>query len=316
MGNYLLRRLVSFIPVLFFISVLVFLLLHLAPGDPVDMIVGDDRPGPDVIAEIREQYGFNDPLPVQYLRWAAHAAVGDLGYSYRSRQEVTQLLLGRLPTTLELSALSILLGLAIALPLGIVAALRRGTWVDALASVVAALGISMPAFWIGILLIYLFALALRWVPPSGYVSPGEDLAMNLRLMVLPVITLGVGYGAMLTRYVRASMLESLGLDFVRTARAKGLAERSVVLGHVLRSALIPIVTVLGIETGRVLGGAVLTETIFALPGMGRLAVDAILSHDFPTMQGAVLFMALAVLLANLVVDLLYGTLDPRMRRSG
>ncbi len=316
MGSYLLRRLVSFIPVLFFISVLVFLLLHLAPGDPVDMIVGDDRPGPDVIAEIREQYGFNDPLPVQYLRWAAHAAVGDLGYSYRSRQEVTQLLLGRLPTTLELSALSIMLGLAIALPLGIVAALRRGTWVDALASVVAALGISMPAFWIGILLIYLFALTLRWVPPSGYVSPGEDLAMNLRLMVLPVITLGVGYGAMLTRYVRASMLESLGLDFVRTARAKGLAERSVVLGHVLRSALIPIVTVLGIETGRVLGGAVLTETIFALPGMGRLAVDAILSHDFPTMQGAVLFMAVAVLLANLVVDLLYGTLDPRMRRSG
>ncbi|HZP95580.1 MAG TPA: ABC transporter permease [Candidatus Limnocylindria bacterium] len=312
MSSYLLRRLASFIPVLVFISILVFSLLHLAPGDPVDMIVGEDRPGPDVIAAIRAQYGFDDPLPVQYLRWASHAAVGDLGYSYRSRQPVTHLIFERLPATLELSVLSILLGLAIALPLGIVAALRRGTWIDAAASVIAALGISMPAFWIGILLIYLFALALRWLPPSGYVSPAEDLVANLRLMVLPVITLGVGYGAMLTRYVRASMLECLGLDFVRTARAKGLAESRVVVGHVLRSALIPIVTVIGIETGRLLGGAVLTETIFALPGMGRLAVDAILSRDFPTMQGAVLFMALGVLLANLVVDLLYGVLDPRM----
>ncbi len=315
MSGYLLRRLVSFIPVLVFISILVFSLLHLAPGDPVDMIVGEDRPGPEVIAAIRSQYGFDDPLPVQYLRWASHAVVGDLGYSYRSRQPVTRLILERLPATLELSVLAILLGLAIALPLGIVAALRRGTWIDAAASVVAALGISMPAFWIGILLIYLFALALRWLPPSGYVSPAEDLVANLRLMVLPVITLGVGYGAMLTRYVRASMLECLGLDFVRTARAKGLAESRVVVGHVLRSALIPIVTVIGIETGRLLGGAVLTETIFALPGMGRLAVDAILSRDFPTMQGAVLLMALAVLLANLVVDLMYGALDPRMSRA-
>ncbi len=315
MSSYLLRRLASFIPVLVFISILVFSLLHLAPGDPVDMIVGEDRPGPDVIAAIRVQYGFDDPLPVQYLRWASHAVVGDLGYSYRSRQPVTRLVFERLPTTLELSLLSILLGLAIALPLGIIAALRRGSWIDAAASIVAALGISMPAFWIGILLIYLFALALRWLPPSGYVSPAEDVVANLRFMVLPVITLGVGYGAMLTRYVRASMLESLGLDFVRTARAKGLAESRVVVGHVLRSALIPIITVLGIETGRLLGGAVLTETIFALPGMGRLAVDAILSRDFPTMQGAVLFMAFAVLLANLIVDLLYGVLDPRMRRS-
>lgn len=315
MSSYLLRRLASFIPVLIFISILVFSLLHLAPGDPVDMIVGEDRPGPDVIAAIRLQYGFDDPLPVQYLRWASRAVVGDLGYSYRSRQPVTRLVFERLPATIELSLLSILLGLAIALPLGIVAALRRGSWIDATASIVAALGISMPAFWIGILLIYLFALAFRWLPPSGYVSPAEDVVANLRFMVLPVITLGVGYGAMLARYVRASMLECLGLDFVRTARAKGLAESRVVVGHVLRSALIPIITVIGIETGRLLGGAVLTETIFALPGMGRLAVDAILSRDFPTMQGAVLFMAFAVLLANLIVDLLYGVLDPRMRRS-
>ena len=171
----------------------------------------------------------------------------------------------------------------------------------------------MPAFWLGILLIYVFALALRWLPPSGYESPFEDLGLNLRLMVLPVITLGVGYAAVLTRYVRASMLESLGLEFVRTARAKGLAERSVILGHVLRNALIPIVTVVGLEIGRLLGGAVLTETIFALPGLGRLAVDAILGRDFPTMQAAVMFMAAVVLFSNLAVDLLYGTLDPRMR---
>ncbi|MDE3111709.1 MAG: ABC transporter permease [Chloroflexota bacterium] len=315
MLTYLLRRLALFIPVLVLISILVFSLLHLAPGDPVNMIVGEDRPGPEVIAAIRKEYGFDDPLPIQYLRWASHAAVGDLGYSYRSREAVTQVVLERLPTTVELSVLSIAFGLVLALPLGILAALRRGTWIDAVSSAVAALGISMPAFWIGILLIYLFALTLRWVPPSGYVSPTEDLAQNLRLMVLPVITLGLGYGATLTRYVRASMLESLGLDFVRTARAKGLSGAQVVFGHVLRSALVPIVTVLGIETGRLLGGAVLTETIFALPGMGRLAVDAILSSDFPTMQGAVLIMALWVLLANLVVDLLYGVLDPRMGRS-
>lgn len=315
MSSYLLRRLASSIAVLVFISILVFLMLHLAPGDPVNTIVGEDRPGPDVIAAIRQEYGFDDPLPVQYLRWAAHAVVGDLGYSYRSRQPVTRLVVERLPTTVELSVLSIVLGLGFALPLGIVAALRRGSSIDAVASIVAAAGVSMPAFWIGILLIYLFALALGWLPPSGYVSPTEDVVMNLRFMVLPVITLGLGYGATLTRYVRASMLECLGLDFVCTARAKGLSESRVILGHVLRSALVPIVTVLGIETGRLLGGAVLTETIFALPGMGRLAVDAILSSDFPTMQGAVLFMAIAVLIANLVVDLLYGVLDPRMRET-
>lgn len=313
MSGYLIRRLASFVPVLVLTSVLVFMLLHLAPGDPVDMIVGEDRPGPEVIAAIRAQYGFDEPVPVQYLRWAGNAAMGDFGYSYRSRQPVIQLILARLPATIELAVLSILLSLAIALPLGIFAALRRGSWVDAFASLVSALGASMPAFWLGILLIYVFALALRWLPPSGYVSPFEDLALNLRLMVLPVITLGVGYAAVLTRYVRASMLESLGLEFVRTARAKGLAEPSVVVGHVLRNALIPIVTVLGLETGRLLGGAVLTETIFALPGLGRLAVDAILSRDFPTMQAAVMFMAVVVLLSNLTVDLLYGTLDPRMR---
>lgn len=313
MSGYLIRRLASFVPVLVLTSILVFMLLHLAPGDPVDMIVGEDRPGPDVIAAIRTQYGFDEPVPVQYLRWAGHAALGDFGYSYRSRQPVIQLILARLPATIELAVLSILLSLVIALPLGIVAALRRGSWVDAIASLVSALGASMPAFWLGILLIYVFALALRWLPPSGYVSPFEDLALNLRLMVLPVITLGVGYAAVLTRYVRASMLESLGLEFVRTARAKGLAEPSVIVGHVLRNALIPIVTVLGLETGRLLGGAVLTETIFALPGLGRLAIDAILSRDFPTMQAAVMFMAVVVLLSNLAVDLLYGTLDPRMR---
>lgn len=313
MGGYLLRRLASFVPVLVLTSVLVFMLLHLAPGDPVDMIVGEDRPGPDVIAAIRTQYGFDEPLPVQYLRWAGRAAVGDLGYSYRSRQPVIELILARLPATMELATLSILLSLIIALPLGIVAALRRGTWIDAVASLISALGASMPAFWLGILLIYVFALMLPWLPPSGYVSPFEDLALNLKLMVLPVITLGAGYAAVLTRYVRAAMLESLGLEFVRTARAKGLAERNVVVSHVLRNALVPIVTVLGLETGRLLGGAVLTETIFALPGMGRLAVDAILSRDFPTMQAAVMFMAIVVLIANMVVDLLYSTLDPRMR---
>jgi len=308
-----LRRLTAMIPVLVLTSVVVFSLIHLAPGDPVDVIVGQDRPGPEVIAAIRHDMGFDEPLPVQYLIWAQHVLQGDFGYSYRPRQPVMQVVGARLPETIELALMSTMLGLIIAFPLGLAAALNRGRWPDAAATVLSAIGASMPAFWLGVLLIYLLALRFRWVPPSGYASFGESPVDNLRSMVLPVLTLSFGYAAVMMRFFRTSLLDNLALDFVRTARAKGLGPRAVIQTHVLRNALIPIFTVLGMETGRLLGGAVLTETIFALPGLGRLAVDSVLSRDFPTMQAAVTLMALAVLGSTLIVDVLCGVVDPRMR---
>jgi len=313
MIGFVLRRLTSFIPVLVLTSIVVFLLIHLAPGDPVDVIVGEDRPGPEVIAAIRHEMRFDEPLPVQYLVWAGHVLQGDLGYSYRSRQPVMQLVAARLPETVELAIISTILGLILAFPLGLVAAINRNRWPDAAASVLSAIGASMPAFWLGILLIFAFALRLQWLPPSGYVSAGESVGENLRSMVLPVLTLSFSYAAVMMRFFRTCLLDNLALDFVRTARAKGLGPRAVIGTHVLRNALIPILTVLGMETGRLLGGAVLTETIFALPGLGRLAVDSVLSRDFPTMQAAVMVMALAVLGSNLLVDVLYGIVDPRLR---
>ncbi len=313
MLGLILRRVVSFVPVLVLTSIVVFSLIHLAPGDPVDVIVGEDRPGPEVIAAIRHDMGFDQPLPVQYLVWAGHVLQGDLGYSYRSRQPVIQLVAARLPETVELAIMSTLLGLVVAFPLGLAAALNRNRWPDAAASLLSAVGASMPAFWLGILLIYAFALRFQWLPPSGFVSAGESLGDNLRSMALPVVTLSFGYAAVMMRFFRTSLLDNLAMDFVRTARAKGLGSQAVIGTHVLRNALIPILTVLGVETGRLLGGAVLTETIFALPGLGRLAVDSVLSRDFPTMQAAVMVMALAVLGSNLVVDVLYGVVDPRLR---
>lgn len=313
MGGIIARRLVAFAPVLVFTSMIVFGLLHLSPGDPVDVIVGEDRPSAEIIAQIRADLGLDQPLPVQYWNWLSRAVQGDFGYSYRSRRPVMQVVAERLPLTLELTGLSIVFGLAVALPLGIVAALNRGKWPDAVATALAGLGTSMPAYWLGILLIYAFSLGLHLLPPSGYVRINEDLGQNLRYMILPVFTLGSAYSSVMIRFVRASLLEHIGMDYIRTARAKGLAEPVVVRRHLIRNALIPIVTVLGVETGRLLGGAILTETIFALPGLGRLAVDSILSRDFPTMQATVAFMTLAVLGSNLVVDVAYNYIDPRIR---
>jgi peptide/nickel transport system permease protein len=231
------------------------------------------------------------------------------------RQAVSSAIIDRLPVTIQLCVMTVLLSLLIAIPLGVLAAIRRGSWLDLATGAGSAFGASMPSFWLGILLILVFAVHLKWLPAYGYVSPTEDLVGNLKTLLLPSIALATSYTAVLSRLVRASMLEVLSEDYIRTARSKGVREGAVVLRHGLRSALVPIVTVIGMETGRLLGGAVVTETVFALPGIGRLAVNAVLSRDFLTIQGVTLFMALMLLLSNLAADLLYGVVDPRIRYS-
>jgi peptide/nickel transport system permease protein len=295
------------------VSVGIFSLIHLTPGDPLTAILGEERADPQVIAVLRERLGLDQPPPVQYLRWMGRLLQGDLGYSYVLRQQVGQAIASRLLVTLELTFISVVLSLAIAVPLGIISATRRGSWLDLLSGGLAALGSSMPAFWLGVLLILVFAVNYRLLPPSGYVRPTDDLIGNLKSLVLPSLTLAVGYTAVLSRLVRASLLDILHEDYVRTARAKGLHGQVVIWRHALRNALLPVITVVGLETGRLLGGAVVTETIFALPGIGRLAVDAVISRDFQTVQAVTLLMAGALLLSNLIADLLYGVADPRIR---
>ena len=313
MTRYILRRLLLALPVLLLVSVGIFSLVHLAPGDPLTAILGEERADPQVIAVLEARLGLDQPPPIQYLRWLGRVVQGDLGYSFYLRQQVGQVILDRLPVTLQLAAMAVVLSLLLALPLGILSATRRGSWLDLLSSTLAAIGSSMPAFWLGVLLILVLAVQYRLLPPYGYVRPTDDLLGNLKSLILPSITLAAGYTAVLSRLIRASLLDVLGEDYIRTARSKGLRERIVIAQHGVRNALLPVITVVGLETGRLLGGAVVTETIFALPGIGRLAVDSVLSRDFQTMQGVTLLMAGALLLSNLVADLLYGAADPRIR---
>ncbi|HLJ60175.1 MAG TPA: nickel ABC transporter permease [bacterium] len=309
---YVVRRLLATVPVVVLVTVMVFLLLHITPGDPVVIMLGEEA-SPDTVAALRHALGLDQPLPAQYGTWLWHAAHGDLGASLRTHDPVGALVLARYPTTLELSALAMILSLCIAIPAGVLSAVRRNSWLDVLVTPLAISGISMPSFWLGILLIWFFSVLLPWFPTVGFVPLGVSLAGNLHTMVLPVVTLGAALAAIVMRITRASLLHVLQLDYVRTARAKGVRERGVVLRHALRTALIPVVTVLGLQTGSLLGGAVIVETIFALPGVGRLIVDAIFARDFPVVQGAVLVLALSFILVNLGVDLVYARLDPRIR---
>jgi len=309
---YLLRRLATMVPVLLVVSVVVFSLIHLTPGDPVAIMLREES-DPATAAALRAALGLDRPLPVQYLTWLGRAARGELGRSIRTNQPVTQAILERLPVTLTLAAAATLLALAVALPAGIVSAVRRNSLADVAGTVAALSGVSLPNFWLAILLIFVFSVTLGWLPPLGWVSPVRDPWGGLRSLVLPAVTLGTAMTAVVMRMTRSSLLEVLQLDFVRTARAKGLREGRVLLRHALRNALIPVVTVVGLQAGALLGGAIITETVFALPGVGRLLVDAIFQRDFPLVQGVVLFLALNFLLVNLVVDLAYAVLDPRIR---
>ena len=314
MLRFVVARLLGTVPVLVLLSIGVFLMLHLTPGDPVQIMLGQDA-DPQSIAALRAELGLDQPLPIQYLRWAGNVLHADLGRSIRTHQPVTEAIISRLPVTIELSLISLLLSLAIGLPAGVLAATRRNTALDLASTGLALAGVSVPSFFLGILLILVFALWLRWLPPSGYTPLLQDPRLNVAQMCMPAVALGAALAGIVARLTRSSLLDVLGADYMRTARAKGLSESATVLRHGLKNALLPIVTVTGLQVGTLLGGAILVETIFALPGIGRLAVDSIFARDFPIVQGVVLLLALVRVLANLVADLLYGQLDPRIARG-
>jgi peptide/nickel transport system permease protein len=305
MTRYLAARLVSFVPVVVGVSALIFLMLHLVPGDPVSVLVGDAPVSAAELERLREQYGLNDPLVVQYGRFALNALQGDLGRSLRTKRPVSEEIAEQFPRTVELAVAAMAFAIALGVLLGVVAATHQHTWVDSLCSVLALLSVSMPSFWLGLMLIFIFAVGLNWFPATGQ--------GGIERLVLPAITLGWYAAAVIARLVRSSMLEVLRQEYVMTARAKGLRESLVVYRHALRNALIPTVTIVGLQFGALLAGAVIVETVFARQGLGRLIVGGILQKDFPIVQGAVLVTALVYVLANFLVDIAYATLDPRIR---
>jgi peptide/nickel transport system permease protein len=311
MTGYVLRRAGQAAVVLLGVSVIVFGLMQLVPGDPVRVALGT-RFDQETYDALRERAGLDRPLLVQYFAYLGNALTGDLGVSFRSGQPVTQTLLERLPATLSLAAGALLIALLIAIPLGLVSAVRSGKVSDYFATVFSQIGVSVPDFWMAILLILLFTTTLGWLPPSGYVAFTESPLGWLEHIAMPALTVGVVSGSILTRFVRSSVLESMSQDYVRTANSKGLPGRTVLRRHVVRGALVPVVTVTGVQLATLLGGVVVVEVIFAWPGLGRLTYDAVQARDYPVLQGAVLIFATIFLLVNLLVDLLYAALDPRI----
>jgi len=305
------RRLPSFLLTLLLISVVTFVVVQVAPGDPAQLILGTEAP-PEALADLRAQLGLDRPPLLQYLSWLSGVLRGDLGVSLRHGRPVTTLIAERLPVTLSLAILSLALAVLLALPLGVLAAVHQHSALDYGVLVFAQAGLALPSFWIGILLILLFALSLRWLPSGGYMPWGENPLDALRSLAMPVLALGLPVAGVLARLVRASMLEELARDHIRTARAKGLSEAQVIVRHVLRNALIPTVTLLGLQLGFLLGGSIVIEQVFALPGLGRLVLFAINNRDLPLIQGLVLFIAVLVVIINFLVDLAYTWLDPRI----
>lgn len=313
MGRFLLRRASAALVVVFFVSVLVFAGVRAIPGDPA-IALGADPGDPAVIAAIHHEYRLDQPLPVQYGRWLWLAVQGNLGVDHH-RLPVAHTIVTRLPLTLELAALSMLVALAVGIPAGVIAAVRRGKPSDYVVTLATLIGLSVPQFWLGLLLITWFAVDLHWLPASGYVTMHHPIA-NLQHMLMPCIVLGTGFAAVQMRQVRSSMLTVLGADYVRTARAKGASEWGVVGRHALRNSLITVSTLIGLELGLLISGAVVTETIFGIPGFGRLMIDAINGRDYALIQGIVLVTATGYVLVNLAVDLVYSLLDPRIRVAG
>ena len=306
------RRLVVLVPTLFVVSVLIFSLQMLLPGDAAIALAGEER-DEAALAAIRAKYHLDRPVIVQYAIWVSKVLRGDLGESLRNRIPVTELLASKLPVTLELALLSMAIALVLGIPLGVISAARRGTLTDATANVIALSGLSVPHFWLGIMLILLFAVRLGWLPASGYVPPWEDLQRNLTTILLPSFVLGTGVAGVMMRHTRGAMLQTLSADYVRTARAKSVTERLVVLKHALGNALIPVITLGAIEFGRLLSGAVLTEQIFAIPGFGKMLVDGVFNRDYAVVQGVVLVSAALYVLLNLIADVLYFVANPRLR---
>ncbi|MBI3976590.1 MAG: ABC transporter permease [Chloroflexi bacterium] len=311
---YIVGRLLQLIPVILLSSFLVFLLLHLVPGDPAEVVAGADAT-PEIVQSVRVKMGLDQPLPVQYGIWLANVARGDLGNSYISKMPVVELVGYAFPATIQLGLAALFLALVVSLPLGVIAAIKQASKIDLFVQAYTALGMGVPNFWLGILLILLFALALGMLPPGGRIDPAENPAMGLKTLILPALTLSFNMSAVFTRFVRAAMLEVLNEDYVRTARAKGLRERVVVVRHALRSALVPVVTVVGLQFGRLLGGAVVVESVFAWPGMGRLIIQAVEQRDYTVVQAAVFWLVMIFVLVNLLTDITYAFLDPRIRLS-
>ncbi|WP_282028763.1 ABC transporter permease [Paracoccus marcusii] len=311
---YIAKRLMVALPTLLIVSMLVFGLQMLLPGDPVLAMAGEER-DPETLARIREQLHLDDPVPVQYLRWLGGVVAGDLGTSLRTGEPVSQLIVQKLPVTIQLAVMSMIFAMLIGIPAGIIAAVRKGSVTDWLANFVALSGLSIPNFWLGIMLILLVSVNLGWLPASGYESIFVDPVRSLQTMIMPAFVLGTGLAATLMRHTRSSMLGVLSADYIRTARAKGLTGRQVVLKHSFRNALLPVITLTALLFGELLAGAVLTEQIFTIPGFGKLIVDAVFNRDYAVVQGVVLCTAVGFLLMNLVADVLSVMLNPRMRAA-
>jgi peptide/nickel transport system permease protein len=311
---FLARRVLIAIPTIILISVFVFALQKLLPGDPLLVLAGEER-DPEVLEFLREKYRLNDPIPVQYLAWIGNALQGDLGVSLRTSQPVTELIAQKLPVTIQLAVMSLIFALVIGIPTGILSAVKKGTVTDYIANVVALSGLSIPNFWLGIMLILLVSVKWQLLPASGYVPLSEDFWQSIKTMLMPAFVLGTALAATLMRHTRSAMLGVLSADYVRTARAKGLSERVVILKHALRNALTPIVTLTALLFGELIAGAVLTEQIFTIPGFGKLVVDAVFNRDYAVVQGIVLVTAVGFIFMNLLADALYVVLNPRLREQ-
>lgn len=304
MHKYVLKRILLLIPVLLGVSLLVCAIMSLTPGDPAQLILGENAPK-EAVLKLREEMGLNDPFFMQYFRFVKNAIMGDFGRSYTTGREVFGEIFARFPNTLILAVIGIIISVCIGIPIGIISATRQYSFLDSFSMVIALLGVSMPVFWLGLMLILTFSVKLGWLPSGGF--------DGLKSIILPAVTLGVGSAAIITRMTRSSMLEVIRQDYIRTARAKGVAEKVVINKHALKNALIPIITVVGLQFGHLLGGAVLTESVYSWPGVGRLMVDAIRQKDTPTVLAAVVFLAAAFSVVNLLVDILYAYVDPRIK---
>ncbi|MBS0638840.1 MAG: ABC transporter permease [Proteobacteria bacterium] len=308
-------RLAQMVPTLILVSVLVFLLQQLMPGDPAMVLAGEERGDPRVVAQIRSELWLDRSVPEQYLHWVGNVLQGDFGYSWRTRQKVSDLITQKLPVTAQLATMAFLISLLIGIPTGVMAAVKRNKVWDYIANAIGLAGLSMPTFWLGILLILLFSVRLGWLPPSGYVPLTEDIRQSLVTTIMPAFVLGAANAAVLMRHTRSSMLSALSQDYIRTARAKGLSKPRVLLLHALRNALIPVVTLGALELGALLSGAVLTEQVFSIPGFGKMVVDAVFNRDYPVVQGVVLVTAVLIVTLNLIADILYVLINPRLRRA-
>jgi len=312
MLTFLAKRLLQLIPTLFFVSVIIFSLQQFLPGDPALVMAGEER-DPAVLEQIRRQYRLDEPLPVQYVYWVKGVLTGNLGESMRLKEPVLTLIAQKFPVTLQLALMAIVVSLVIGVGAGIVSAVNKNTRLDYAVNLVALWGLSTPNFWLGIMLIFLFAVQLGWLPASGYVSPFEDFWLSIQTTILPAFVLGNSFAAVLMRHTRSAMLQAMTSDYVRTARAKGLSERVVVLKHAMRNALTPVITLGALELGTLLSGAVLTEQVFSIPGFGKLIVDSVFNRDYAVVQGVTLITATTYILLNLLADIAYVLVNPRLR---